>query len=75
MFYFAGTLLVSALVHGVLLAEGKGSEGKGPEGKGSRGGPKEFFRGGAKELWTGEVLGGLSSFVLTWTLFFGLVGG
>ncbi|KAI9845783.1 MAG: hypothetical protein M1838_001544 [Thelocarpon superellum] len=31
------------------------------------------LEGAAQGIWTAEVLGGLSGFVLTWTLFFGLV--
>ncbi|KAI9803971.1 MAG: hypothetical protein M1833_000252 [Piccolia ochrophora] len=34
--------------------------------------PERFF-GGWWELWGGDVVGGLSSYVLTWTLFFGLI--
>lgn len=57
-------MFVSGLVW-ALLAEGKpgryfGTDGAGDGGKGWR-------------LWTEEVVGGLSSFVLTWTLFYGLV--
>jgi len=33
---------------------------------------KRFFRG-SLELWTGGLVEGLSGFVLTWTLFYGLV--
>jgi len=35
-------------------------------------GTERFFRG-SWELWTGGLLEGLSGFVLTWTLFYGLV--
>ena len=31
------------------------------------------LEGAATGIWTTEVLNGLSGFVLTWTLFFGLV--
>lgn len=31
-----------------------------------------YFRGGL-ELWTGGLMEGLTGFVLTWTLFYGLV--
>ncbi len=36
---------------------------------------KRYFQHPWSELWGGDVLGGGLSFVLTWTLFFGLVGG
>lgn len=52
-------LLVSALVYGVL----------------ARGKADLYFQSPLRELWWGEVMGGLSSFVMTWTLVFGLVGG
>lgn len=58
IFYLAGSMFVSMLML-VLVADGK---------------PKKYFYG-ASELWTTEVFGGssLSSFVLTWTLFYNLV--
>ncbi|KAL8943738.1 MAG: hypothetical protein Q9216_000844, partial [Gyalolechia sp. 2 TL-2023] len=57
IFYFLGTLFVSGLIYAI-LAQGRQAE---------------YFRSPVKDLWTGEVVGGLSSFVLTWTLFYGLV--
>lgn len=57
-FYIMGALLVSALV-AVGPAAGK---------------PGRYFQSLAGELWTGELLGGLSSYVLTWTLIYNLVG-
>jgi hypothetical protein len=36
------------------------------------GGADRYFRG-SMELWTGGLVEGLSGFVLTWTLFYGLV--
>jgi len=57
-FYGCGTLLVSLLLF-VLRAEGDG---------------KRYFYAPASELWAGDVVSGLMSFVLTWTLFYGLVG-
>ncbi|KAF2750582.1 hypothetical protein M011DRAFT_416628 [Sporormia fimetaria CBS 119925] len=56
-FYLIGTLIVSALIF-LVRAEGK---------------PSEYFHRPLGDLWGGEVVGGLSSFVLTWTLFYGLV--
>ena len=57
IFYFIGTLIVSALIWGV-LAEGK---------------PTRYFENQFSGLWGKDLVGGLSSFVLTWTLFYGLV--
>ena len=57
IFYFFGTILVSELISS-LLAGGK---------------PESFFESQWSGLWGKDVFGGLSSFVLTWTLFYGLV--
>ena len=57
LFYLSGTLLVSALIWAV-LAQRK---------------PEKFFESQLGGLWGKDVIGGLSSFVLTWTLFYGLV--
>jgi hypothetical protein len=57
LFYIAFSLLTSALVY-ALRVRGVGV--------------KTYFRG-SMELWTGGLLEGLSGFVLTWTLFYGLV--
>ena len=57
LFYLLGTLVVSVLIWGV-LAHGK---------------PESFFESQLSGLWGKDVFGGLSSFVLTWTLFYGLV--
>ncbi|KAL9604792.1 MAG: hypothetical protein Q9219_000240 [cf. Caloplaca sp. 3 TL-2023] len=57
IFYILGTQFVSLLVY-LVLAEGKQAR---------------YFQSPWRDLWAGEVLGGLSSFVLTWTLFYGLV--
>jgi hypothetical protein len=56
-FYLIGTLLVSALIFS-LRAEAN---------------PKSFFYRPFGDLWAGDLTSGLSSFVLTWTLFYGLV--
>lgn len=34
---------------------------------------KSYFHSPIAELWVGDLFGGLMSFVLTWTLFYGLV--
>lgn len=56
IFYFVGTAIVSLLIFG-LKAEQK---------------PEKFFFQVVSELWVGDLFGGLMSFVLTWTLFYGL---
>ncbi|KAF2874815.1 Rab5-interacting protein-domain-containing protein [Massariosphaeria phaeospora] len=57
IFYLVGTLIVSALIY-AFRAEGK---------------PSEYFYRPLGDLWGGDVFSGLSGFVLTWTLFYGLV--
>ena len=57
LFYLIGTLLVSTLMF-FSLAGGQ---------------PARYFQSPAVDLWWSDVFGGLSSYVLTWTLFFGLV--
>jgi hypothetical protein len=57
IFYLIGSFLVSAFIF-AFRTEGK---------------PAYYFHRPIGDLWGGEVLGGLSSFVLTWTLFYGLV--
>ncbi|KAJ4335491.1 hypothetical protein N0V95_008888 [Ascochyta clinopodiicola] len=57
IFYLAGSLLVSVLLF-ALKTEGQAG--------------KYFYRP-LGDLWLGDVFGGLSGFVLTWTLFYGLV--
>jgi hypothetical protein len=57
IFYLLGTLVVSLLLF-ALKTEGK---------------PEKYFYKPLGDMWMGEVFGGLSGFVLTWTLFYGLV--
>ncbi|TID17046.1 hypothetical protein E2P81_ATG09602 [Venturia nashicola] len=57
IFYLLGTLLVSALI----FAFRTGAN------------PKVYFYRPFGDLWVGDLVSGLSSFVLTWTLFYGLV--
>ncbi len=52
-------LVVSALVY-VIMARGRS---------------EMYFQSPVRDLWVGDLVGGLSSFVMTWTLFYGLVGG
>jgi len=57
IFYLLGSLVVSALLF-ALKTNGK---------------PGAYFYRPLGDLWLGDVFGGLSGFVLTWTLFYGLV--
>jgi ER membrane protein complex subunit 6 len=57
LFYLVGSIVVSVLIY-MLRADGK---------------PETYFQRPWRDLWLGEVASGLSSFVLTWTLFYGLV--
>lgn len=56
IFYFIGTAIVSSLIFS-LKAEQT---------------PKDYFFRPFADLWAGDMFGGLMSFVLTWTLFYGL---
>ena len=56
IFYFIGTAIVSYFIYG-LKAESKASA---------------YFFNPIGDLWAGDMFGGLMSFVLTWTLFYGL---
>ncbi|KAI9825769.1 MAG: hypothetical protein M1826_006871 [Phylliscum demangeonii] len=79
-FYLLGTVLVSALVW-ALLADGTPGRYFGTPASMSRrtttasadDANADADVGAGWQLWTEEVVGGLSSFVLTWTLFYGLV--
>jgi hypothetical protein len=57
IFYILASLMVSVLLF-ALKTEGN---------------PGKYFYRPLSDLWLGEVFGGLSGFVLTWTLFYGLV--
>lgn len=56
IFYFIGTAIVSVLIFSL---------------KAEQDAKAYFFRPFA-DLWAGDLFGGLMSFVLTWTLFYGL---
>ena len=56
IFYFIGTAIVSGLIFS-LKTESK---------------PEAYFYYPLGDLWFGDMFGGLMSFVLTWTLFYGL---
>ncbi|KAG9238644.1 Rab5-interacting protein family [Amylocarpus encephaloides] len=64
IFYFLFSVITSALVYAFRVRPGIVQDGKG--------GMERYFRG-SMELWTGGLVEGLSGFVLTWTLFYGLV--
>ena len=40
----------------------------------AHGDPRRYFKGGWWDVCTADLVGGLSGYVLTWTLFLGLVG-
>ena len=56
-FYLVGTTLVSALLY-QLRADGK---------------PQSYFYSPVNDLWMGDITTGIMSFMLTWTLFYGIV--
>lgn len=56
IFYFIGTAIVSVLIF-FLKADGNANA---------------YFYSPKSDLWIGDMFGGLMSFVLTWTLFYGL---
>ncbi|CAN6658916.1 ER membrane protein complex subunit 6 [Trichomonascus vanleenenianus] len=57
LFYVACSLAVGGMIH-MFVAQGR---------------PKEYVLKPLNEIWLDDMLSGLSSFVLTWTLFYGLV--
>ena len=57
IFYLLASLVVSVMIF-ALKTDGK---------------PGAYFYKPLGDLWLGDVFGGLSGFVLTWTLFYGLV--
>ncbi|TVY20255.1 ER membrane protein complex subunit 6 [Lachnellula arida] len=70
IFYLVFSLLTSALVYAFRVRPAiiKNSTSGGKAGVGM----ERYFMG-SMELWTGGLFEGLSGFVLTWTLFYGLV--
>ncbi|WPH02446.1 Hypothetical protein R9X50_00531000 [Acrodontium crateriforme] len=56
IFYFFGTAIVSFFIYS-LKADSKA---------------ESYFFSPMGDLWAGDMFGGLMSFVLTWTLFYGL---
>jgi hypothetical protein len=57
LFYALGSLVVSLLIFS-LRANAQA---------------KSYFHAPISDMWVGDLFGGLMSFVLTWTLFYGLV--
>lgn len=57
IFYFVSSTFVSSLIYLVMT----GSE------------PSKYFVSPTSDVWFSEIFGGLSSFILTWTLFYNLV--
>ncbi|KAJ9157881.1 hypothetical protein NKR23_g31 [Pleurostoma richardsiae] len=66
LFYIVFTLLTAALVYTFRVGPDSLASGK-PIFDTSR-----YFRG-PFELWTSGIFGGLAGYILTWTLFYGLV--
>ncbi|KAG9241147.1 Rab5-interacting protein-domain-containing protein [Calycina marina] len=66
IFYVVFSLLTSALVYALRVQPALARDPSGDAGI------TRFFKG-SWELWTGGIFEGLSGFVLTWTLFYGLV--
>jgi hypothetical protein len=66
LFYIISSLLTTTLFYALRVAPSSLSSGK-PMLDTSR-----YFRG-PFEFWTGGLFGGLAGFILTWTLFYGLV--
>jgi ER membrane protein complex subunit 6 len=82
-FYAAGTVLMSALV-AIVLAGGirqvpryfeDGAVPSLREGKGNKGerGMRRWEGGWGWGIWSRDIMGGLMSYILTWTLFYGLL--
>jgi len=77
-------VLVSVLVWGLLVTSPGGSSfgmskverkgGDGIRGGGREGNAKRYFYRPWADLWSSDLLGGLSGFVLTWTVAFNLCG-
>ncbi|KAL2122850.1 hypothetical protein VTJ04DRAFT_3305 [Mycothermus thermophilus] len=68
LFYAVFSLLTAALFY--LLRVAPTSL---PAGKPLLDTTRYFRRGGGFEFWAGGLMGGLAGYVLTWTLFYGLV--
>lgn len=76
LFYAALTLLMTLLFYVVRVVPASSPSSSSSSSKAARGkGPLDtsmFFRS-PFDFWTGGVFGGLAGYILTWTLFYGLV--
>ncbi|KAL6810674.1 Rab5-interacting domain-containing protein [Trichoderma sp. SZMC 28013] len=66
LFYIAFSITTSLLFYVLQIAPSSLGEGRSVLDSG------RYYRG-ALELWTGGIFNGLPGFILTWTLFYGLV--
>lgn len=66
LFYLAFSLLTTAFFYAFRVAPSSMASGKHALDT------SRYFRG-AVEFWTSGLFGGLAGFILTWTLFYGLV--
>ncbi|KAK7418305.1 hypothetical protein QQZ08_011292 [Neonectria magnoliae] len=64
--YFAFSCITTLLFYALRVAPESLSEGRSPLD------PTRFYRG-AFDFWLSGAFGGISGFILTWTLFYGLV--
>lgn len=72
LFYFAFAALTTVLFYAIRVAPSSlGSSSGGGGGLGLFD-TSRYFRS-RYELWTGGLFGGLPGYILTWTLFYGLV--
>lgn len=66
LFYIVFSIITTILFYTFQLAPGSVAEGRSPIDT------SRYYRG-ALDLWTGGITNGLPGFILTWTLFYGLV--
>jgi hypothetical protein len=66
LFYLVFSIITAALFYIIKIAPSSTSEGRSLFDTG------RYFRG-ALDFWTSGLVNGLSGFILTWTLFYGLV--
>jgi len=72
LFYAACSILTSFLFYALRIAPYSSSSSSTTSGSNGLLDTSRFFRG-SSELWTGGLFNGLAGFILTWTLFYGLV--
>ncbi|KAL7930927.1 Rab5-interacting domain-containing protein [Trichoderma chlorosporum] len=66
LFYIAFSIITSVLFYVFQIAPSSLAEGRGVLDS------SRYYKG-ALDLWTGGIFNGLPGFILTWTLFYGLV--